>query len=95
MGLFSVTGRAIEHLGKWRPLQLLISVFALIVGLHKKVTRDGLYLGIVNAHDLVIENVLDYDGLDLGDGHAHGLLLASLSLLSIRLLLGHLSFNKS
>lgn len=44
------------------------------------------YIGVVDGHDLVAKDVLDNDRLDLGNGHAHGLLFARFSLLSVGLL---------
>jgi transketolase len=44
------------------------------------------YIRVVDGHDLVAKDVLDNDRLNLGNGHAHGLLFARFSLLGVGLL---------
>jgi hypothetical protein len=44
------------------------------------------YLDIVDVHDLIVKDVFDDDGLNFGDSHTHGLLLAGFFLLSVGLL---------
>ena len=51
----------------------------------------GCYFDVVDVHDLVVEDMFDDYGFNLGYGHAHGLLSAGFLLLSVGLLeFGHL-----